>query len=248
LRRQLRQGRFDRVYDLQTSQRSSNYLRLFARRARPEWSGIAPGCSHPHANLDRDRQHTIDKQAEQLVMAGIRPTPLPKLPAMLGEFPDGLAGRDFVVLVPGSSPHRPAKRWPASHHGELARRFFELGYVPVVVGTSEERALAAQIREACPGAIDLSGQTGLGDLAALVRKARLTVGNDTGVCHLAAAAGSPVVVLFSVESDPVLCAPRGDRVQVLAVADLSELGVDAVLAASLAIMPPLPRPVAAAPA
>jgi ADP-heptose:LPS heptosyltransferase len=248
LRRQLRQGWFDRVYDLQTSQRSSNYLRLFASHGRPEWSGIAPGSSHPHANLDRDRQHTIDKQAEQLLMAGIHPTPLPRLPVALGELPLALAGRDFVVLVPGSSPHRPAKRWPASRYGELARQLSELGYVPVVVGTAEERALAAQIREACPDAIDLIGQTGLGELTALTRGARLTVGNDTGVCHLAAASGVPVVVLFSAESDPALCAPRGDRVQILAVADLGELGIDAVLAASLAVMSPVPCPVEAAPA
>src|SRR5262249_55461024 len=70
LRRELREGCFDRVYDLQTSQRSSSYLRLFAIHSPPEWSGIAPRSSHPHANLDRDRQHTINKQAEQLLMAG----------------------------------------------------------------------------------------------------------------------------------------------------------------------------------
>ena len=248
LRRQLRRGRFDRVYDLQTSQRSSGYLRLLPRHSRPEWSGIARRCSHPHANLDRDRQHTIDKQAEQLLMAGIHPTPLPALPGARGELPAELAGRDFVVLVPGSSPHRPAKRWPASCYGELARRLAELGCVPVVVGTKEERPLAAAIANACPEAVDLIGRTGLDELAALVCSARLTVGNDTGVCHVAAASGSPVVVLFSAESDPALCAPRGDRVQILAVADLNELGVDAVFAAAVAVMPPLPRPVEAAPA
>jgi ADP-heptose:LPS heptosyltransferase len=248
LRRQLRHGRFDRVYDLQTSQRSSGYLRLFARHSRPEWSGIAAGCSHPHANLDRDRQHTINKQAEQLLMAGIHPTPLATIPAPRGELPAELAGREFVVLVPGSSPHRLAKRWPVSWYGELARRLADLGYAPVVVGTKEERGLAAQIANPCPEAVDLTGRTGLEELAALVRNARLTVGNDTGVCHLAAAAGSPVVVLFSAESDPGLCAPRGDAVQVLAVADLNELSVDAVLAAALAVLPATPRPVEAAPA
>jgi ADP-heptose:LPS heptosyltransferase len=248
LRRQLRRGRFDRVYDLQTSQRSSGYLRLFARHSRPEWSGIAAGCSHPHANLDRDRQHTIDKQAEQLLMAGLHPTPLPKLPTARGELPAELAGRNFVVLVPGSSPHRPAKRWPAARYGELARRLAELGYVPVMVGTKEERGLAAEIASACPEAVDLVGRTDLAKLAALVANTRLTVGNDTGVCHLAATSGSPVVVLFSAESDPALCAPRGDAVQILAVADLNELGVDAVLAGAVAIMPSLPRPVEAAPA
>ena len=248
LRRQLRQGRFDRVYDLQTSRRSSHYLRLFPRRSRPEWSGIAPGCSHPHANLDRDRQHTIDKQAEQLLMAGIHPTLLPKLPTARGVLPAELAGRDFVVLVPGSSPHRPAKRWPVSRYGELARRLSDLGYVPVVVGTKEERGLAAEIANGCPEAVDLAGRTDLTELAALVRNARLTIGNDTGVCHLAAVSGSPVVVLFSAESDPALCAPRSEAVQILAVADLNELGVDAVLAAAVAVMPSLPHPVEAAPA
>jgi ADP-heptose:LPS heptosyltransferase len=248
LRRQLRRGRFDRVYDLQTSQRSSSYLRLFPGHSRPEWSGIARRCSHPHANLDRDRRHTIDKQAEQLLMAGIRPTPLPALPGARGELPAELAGRDFAVLVPGSSPHRPAKRWPASCYGELARRLAELGCVPVVVGATEERPLAVEIANACPETIDLAGRTGLDELAALVRSARLTVGNDTGVCHLAAASGGSVVVLFSAESDPALCAPRGDAVQILAVADLNELGVDAVLTAAIAVMPPLPRSVEAAPA
>ena len=248
LRRQLRRGGFDRVYDLQTSQRSSSYLRLFARHVRPEWSGIAPGSSHPHANLDRDRQHTIDKQAEQVLMAGVHPTPLPQLPAAFGEIPDDLAGREFVVLVPGSSPHRPTKRWPAARYGELARRLAELGYLAVVVGTEEERPLAAQIQGACPDAVDLTGRTGLTELAALTRGARLTVGNDTGVCHLAAASGTPIVVLFSAESDPALCAPRGAAVRILAVADLCELSVDTVLAAALAVAPAVPRPVEAAPA
>ena len=85
-------------------------------------------------------------------------------------------------------------------------------------------------------------------MAALTRGARLTVGNDTGVCHLAAASGTPIVVLFSAESDPALCAPRGAAVRILAVADLCELSVDTVLAAALAVAPAVPRPVEAAPA
>lgn len=120
LRRRLRQGGFDRVYDLQTSTRSAVYAWLL-RPELPEWSGIAWGCSHPHANLARDRQHTIDKQEEQLLMAGIYPTPLPALPLLDRAVPEQLRGRDFVLLVPGSSPRHPAKRWPAARFGMLAR-------------------------------------------------------------------------------------------------------------------------------
>ena len=84
--------------------------------------------------------------------------------------------------------------------------------------------------------MDLVGRTELLDLAALTRAARLTVGNDTGVCHLAAAAGSPVVVLFSAASDPALCAPRGKLVRVLSAPDLNDLEIDTVLAEALSVL------------
>ncbi|MHA1597646.1 MAG: glycosyltransferase family 9 protein, partial [Alphaproteobacteria bacterium] len=61
LRRRLRSGWIGRVYDLQTSDRSSLYFNLFRPGPIPEWSGIAAGCSHPHANPDRDRMHTIER-------------------------------------------------------------------------------------------------------------------------------------------------------------------------------------------
>jgi ADP-heptose:LPS heptosyltransferase len=234
LRRRLRQGRFDRVYDLQTATRSGVYAWLL-RPAMPEWSGIAWRCSHPHANLDRDRQHTLDKQTEQLLMAGIYPTPLPALPPFDRTLPERLEGRDFALLVPGSSPRHPAKRWPATRFAMLARALDGAGYLPVVVGSRHERPLAAAIREACPAALDLVGQTDIAMLAALAQRAALTVGNDTGVCHLAAAARCPVVVLFSRESDPARVAPRGPVVRILAAPDLADLPAETVIAEALTL-------------
>ena len=64
---------YDFVYDLQTSGRSSRYFRL---AGRPGWSGIARGCSHPHANPERDHMHTWERQRNQLVMAGIAAVPV----------------------------------------------------------------------------------------------------------------------------------------------------------------------------
>ncbi len=237
LRRRLRQGNFDRVYDLQTSQRSGLYAWLLPP-GRPEWSGIAWGCSHPHANRGRDAQHTLDKQAEQLLMAGIYPTPLPVLPPLDRKLPAELAGRDFALLVPGSSPQHPAKRWPAARFGELAGALDAAGCLPVVIGAPPEAPLGAAIRKACPAALDLIGRTDLGLLGALAQRAALTVGNDTGVCHLAAAAGCAVIVLFSQASDPVRCAPRGRAVTILSKPDLGDLTADAVVAAAMTALPP----------
>jgi ADP-heptose:LPS heptosyltransferase len=230
LRRQLADGRFDRVYDLQTSSRSSHYLHLFPRGRKPEWSGIAPGCSHPDSNPDRDRIHDIDRQFGQLRAAGIPETCPPDL-SWTGADLSAFALPDrFALLVPGSSAHRPAKRWPAAHYAALARSLLARGIVPVVLGTAQETPLAQKIRAAVPRAIDLTGRTDLAALASLGRAATLAVGNDTGPMHLLAAVGCPSLVLFSADSDPTLCAPRGPSVTVLRRPDLAELDPETVAA------------------
>jgi len=239
LRRQLLAGRFDRVYDLQTSARSSRYFHLFPRSARPQWSGIAPGCSHPDCDPARDHLHDIERQAGQLRQAGIPEVPDADLSWSGGDITRFGLPASIALLVPGSSAHRLAKRWPARHYGALARALATRGLAPVVLGSAAERGLAGEIAEHVP-VLDLTGQTDFGQLASLARAAKLAVGNDTGPMHLIAAAGCPSLVLFSRASDPALCAPRGRRVAVLHHHDLAGLAVDEVLAsATRLLMPPV---------
>jgi ADP-heptose:LPS heptosyltransferase len=235
LRRMLTGPGFFRVYDLQTSSRSSWYFKLFPLSERPEWSGIAPGCALPDRDPNRDRLHDNDRQIGQLRQAGIAgPIPPADLSWCRGDIGRFGLPRGFVVLVPGSAPHRPVKRWPAERYQALAQALRARGLTPVVVGSAAEGAIARGI----PAAIDLTGQTSFGDLADLGRAARFAVGNDTGPMHFLATAGCPSVVLFSHDSDPALCAPRGPDVRVLRRPDLASLEVAAVLAE-------LPYPVAA---
>ena len=140
------------------------------------------------------------------------------------------------MLVPGSSPTHPEKRWPAERFGILARTLDQAGFRPVIVGTAQEAPLAARVREICPAAFDLTGKSDLALLGVLAQRAALTVGNDTGVCHLAAAAGCALVVLFSGSTDPARCAPRGRGVEVVAVADLRDLAADTVVSAALEML------------
>ena len=222
--RRLRGGRFGRVYDLQTSGRSSRYRLLTG--TRPEWSGIARGASHPQRGPERERMHTVERQRDQLRIAGITAFPDPDLTWLDGDASRlGLPPR-FALLIPGASPHRPGKRWPGFPALAAA-----LDLPAVVVGGRGEAALAAEIAAARPGTLNLTGRTDLTDLGAVARRAALAVGNDTGPTHLAAAAGCPTVALFGGESDPALCAPRGRTVRVLRADPLASLPPAAVAAA-----------------
>ncbi len=229
-RRWSRLAGFARVYDLQTSDRSGWYFRLIGR-PYPEWSGIISGCSHPHANPQRDFMHTVDRQAEQLAMAGIAAVPAPELVWLDAPPPDVALTEPFVLMVPGGAAHRPEKRWPAASFGDLANRLLAAGFQPVLAGAAADRAAIAEISAACPGALDLAGQTSLLQLGGLARRAAAAIGNDTGPMHLAAAVGCRAVVLFSDASDPALCAPHGGDVAILRQVPLAELTVAEVEAA-----------------
>jgi ADP-heptose:LPS heptosyltransferase len=229
LRRQLIAGQFDRVYDLQTSSRSSRYFHLFPRHAQPEWSGIAHGCSHPDRNPDRNRLHDIDRQFAQLHAAGVTEILPPDLSWSKADLARFALPNRFALLAPGSSPHRPIKRWPTRHYADLAVTLLTHGITPVILGTGDESALAQEIRDAAPHAIDLTNRTSLPELAALARAACFAVGNDTGPMHLIAAAGCASVVLFSRDSDPALDAPRGRSVIILRRPDLADLDLAPVL-------------------
>lgn len=223
----LRAGRFTRVYDLQTSDRSSGYFRLFGR-PKPEWSGIARGCSHPDANPERDRLHTVERQTDQLRMAGIAHVPAPDLSGIVADVAGFGLPPLYALLVPGSSPHRPEKRWPAARFADLAGRLRAHDAAPVLIGGPAEEELLARIASSQRGVINLCGRTSFAQIAALGRGARVAIGNDTGPMHLAATAGAPSVVLFSHASDPALTAPRGRAVQVVHRHALDDLSVDEV--------------------
>mgnify|MGYP001070535370 FL=1 len=249
LRKRIKAARYDRVYDLQTSAQSARIFHMLSPFP-PEWSGIAAGCGLPHKNPNRNRMHTLERQADQLKYAGIWPdaptepgsAPGPDLswvlpkPTQTRPVPGGVRPRPYVLFVPGGSAHRLDKRWPAERYGQLGKILAERGYDVVIIGGPQESALARQIQREVGQARDLTGRTDFAKVAVLGAKAALVVGNDTGPLHLAAATGSPTVVLFSSASDPELAAPRG-HVTVLRSGNLGDLSVAEVLQAANALLP-----------
>ncbi|MGH6980641.1 MAG: glycosyltransferase family 9 protein [Stellaceae bacterium] len=218
----LRGARFARVYDLQCNHRTDWYRRLLAGPRRPDWFGAVPG-----------KRHNSDAMRAQIAAAGVaeaRPTDLSWLDADIAAL---ALPKRFAMLVPGCSPHRPDKRWPAESYAALGARLRARGLETVLVGTAADRDAIARIKSILPDARDLSGRTNLFQLAAAARRAETVIGNDTGPVFLSAAVGAPTLTLMSRSTNPEQSAPRGSRTAWLRRDDLAALPVDDVSAALL---------------
>ncbi|MBU1041058.1 MAG: glycosyltransferase family 9 protein [Proteobacteria bacterium] len=113
--------------------------------------------------------------------------------------------KSYVALQLGASENR--RRWPVERFAQVARGLSQAGYAPVLVGTAEEKDLGNRLRALLntpvpTPVIDLLGQTGLPELAAVLAACRLLVTNDTGTMHLAAGLGVPCLALFLATAQP----------------------------------------------
>ncbi len=119
----------------------------------------------------------------------------------------------FVALHPGSGS--PAKNWPLARWRELIEWLCGEGQTPVVVGGESDAEVLKTLREAFPGGgvVFLEGLP-LPELGAVLSRAALFIGHDSGISHLAAAAGARCVLLFG-PTYPAIWAPANPGVNVL---------------------------------
>ncbi len=113
--------------------------------------------------------------------------------ALLGRF--GLEAKKFVALMPGAE-FGPAKRWPSERYAGLARDMMEKGFAVALFGSKNDAEVTAEIATLAPDVVDLAGQTRLEDAIDLIAAARLAVSNDSGLMHVAAAVGTPIVAVY----------------------------------------------------
>ena len=243
----IRRAKYDIIYDFQTSGRTRNYFTALSRSGKaPLWSGHHEKAAFFHDNAARDTMHSIDRLAEQLEVAGVAPqgrwlgrsAPFPDLgwvrpklgdtprlsPAYFGIQPP------YMLLIPGASEHREAKRWPLENYAELARRIADIGITPVIIGGKAEGQLAHDISKKETRAKNIASRTDLFQIVTLAETAMFVVGNDTGPMHMATLAGAPGIALFALtESNPDHSAPRGPQTVIVNSAPtLQELSVDDV--------------------
>jgi heptosyltransferase-2 len=121
----------------------------------------------------------------------------------------------LVAFMPGAE-YGPAKRWPAAHFGELAAALASRDYAVVVLGSAKERAIGEEVvaRAGDPRVRNLCGATSLGDVVDLLAAAEVAVSNDSGLLHVAAAAGTRVVAIYG-SSSPQFTPPLTDAARVV---------------------------------
>jgi ADP-heptose:LPS heptosyltransferase len=124
----------------------------------------------------------------------------------------GLAPREYVCLHPGSRD--PKRRWPAEHFAFVGDQLASLGFTVVLTGSNAERDVVEKVKEHMRSkpidAIEVFRPMTLGNLASVLKYAKLLVSNDTGVSHIAASLSVPSVILFSPYSRISRWAPEND--------------------------------------
>lgn len=173
-----------------------------------------------------EKAHAIDQLAVPLAELGV---PLCRRAARLKVTPAAL-NYPVVALHPGSG--NPGKNWPAKRWAELASDILRLDSdlrVAVVGGEADAESLSPLRELADHNRVLWWENLALTDLASRLAGAKTYIGHDTGVSHLAAAVGTPSLLLFG-PTDPGVWAPPHDHVRILHAphGQLNELSFSAV--------------------
>ncbi|MBA4286716.1 MAG: lipopolysaccharide heptosyltransferase I [Xanthomonadaceae bacterium] len=204
-RSDLRQTRYDLVLDAQGLVKSAFLAsRADGSSAGPDWAS----AREPLASLFYGRRLTVPPHGREHAITRTRRLFAAALgyplPADLGRPPESGLDRARFAHPDSATPYAlflhgttwPTKRWPLAHWQRLARWFAGRGIAVVLPwGSDAERADADAIAAASPNARVLP-KLGLTAVAGWIAHARVIVGVDTGLMHLAAALGTPGLSLY----------------------------------------------------
>lgn len=226
LGRELGDGDFEHVFDLHASLRSRLLCWGLWRRRRggfgkqelPRWLLL-----YAHRDLYArfgGAQPVRERMLEPLRSLG----PLSQVPEtrLVLQEPAraaaaaALAGVEATCIAMAPGARWPTKRWPEARFALLAGRLVADGFHVVLVGSSDERELAARIGAAIgPGCTNVAGRLDLLATAAAIEHCQAFVGNDSGLLHVAEAVGRPALGFFGPTSPRFGYTPYRDASRIL---------------------------------
>lgn len=249
--KKVRQEKFDFVIDLH-SLSETNLLgflsgapkRLYSRRPGRSLDFLANFNPPPPVEKDHRARHLIDRYLDVLAPLGVANAErLPRLRTRAGDLAtiDKLlkkekaeTGSPLIGLFPGAG--HPSRRWPLERFAELAEFLHRNdGVRPIVFAGPEERPLVAQMKSLFPRSAIIFDRLTIPQLAAAQARLAVLVSNDTGPMHIAAAVGTPVVLLLDRRA-PESYIPLGDQHRVIYSATIPEITVDEVYGVTRALL------------
>ena len=228
LARQLACKGYTRAYVLPNSLKSALIPAFAGIPTRVGWRGeMRYGLLNDIRKLDSERYPLMVDRFVALAYrpgADLPPAPRPELVADIGRLPalrekyQLNADRPVLALCPGAE-FGPSKQWPASHYAEVAREMIERGFQVWIFGSAKDAPVAQEIIACLKGSDhvhSLAGQTSLADAIDLMAASDSVVSNDSGLMHIAAALGRPLVAVYG-STSPSFTPPLGEKVNTLSL-------------------------------
>lgn len=247
----VRQREFDFVIDLH-SLSETNILgflsgaghRLFSRRPGRSLDFLSNFNPRPPVEASNRDRHLIDRYLDVLIPLGVKDADrFPRLRTksatdkeveQLLRKAKAEAGSPLVGLFPGAG--HPSRRWPLEKFSELADFLMRNDQVRVLVFAGpEEKELVARMRKLFPKTTVILDQLNLSQLISALARLAVLVSNDTGPMHLAAAVGTPVLVLLDKRA-PTTYMPLGEHHRKLNGNVISEISVEEAYEAARSIL------------
>jgi len=249
--KEVRRAKFDFVIDLH-SLSETNLLgflsgapkRLYSRRPGRSLDYLANFDPRPPVEEDHKKRHLIDRYLDVLLPLGIKDAD--RLPRLRTRAEDDAAidkllqkekaeiGAPLIGLFPGAG--HPSRRWPLERFAELADYLTRNDGVRVIVFAGpEERVLVPQMRRLFPPSAIVFDRLTIAQVAAAQARLAVFVANDTGPMHIAAAVGTPVVLLLDRRA-PESYLPLGEHHRIIYRSTIPEISTDEVYAETRALL------------
>jgi lipopolysaccharide heptosyltransferase II len=212
LARQLRAERYDVVYNLHGGTTATLLTRATGAKHRVGFGHYQYARLHNHAapsSLEiwqRPSLHSVEQQLALIGWTGVPVTDRP--PTQLAVTDRSLlavteklraAGfedqdKPFAVIHPAAAFE--TKQWATENFARVAEELTGRGLIPIVIASPKEKQIVESLKKQTSMQVVGLSDLSLPEVTALASRAHLFVGNDSGIAHIAAAAGAPCVVIF----------------------------------------------------
>jgi len=210
LARQLRANRYDVVYNLHGGTTATLLTRATGAKHRVGYKTYQYARLHNHLSPSssllwgRDKTHSVEQQLALLGWTGVPVSDRPPTQlAVTPEADDSIVGllqsaqvpdREFAVIHPAAA--FATKQWAANKFAAVAADLRSRGLEIVVITAPDQKPVIEELAENMAAPVIAFTDLSLPEVTALLARARLFVGNDSGIAHMAAAVQTPSVVVF----------------------------------------------------